>query len=447
MGKIGLIIWREYFTRIRNKTFIVMSILGPVLIAGFFTLVVWLPNADKTEQKIMVIDESYAIRANKIADNEFIHFYYPEMKLEAARKSFYETDFTCILYIPYNVISGGGAVQLYYKKSPGFSTQNYIKSQLESIFYEYKLASNKIDPTVIKNAREPLKIIERKLGENGKVEASKNENIRLAGFGLGAIIFIFIIMYGMQVMRGVMEEKTNRIVEVIVSSVKPFQLMMGKIIGIALVGLTQFLLWVILSSALTSVTSGIFLKKIYSDAKSVQSNKEEVYKQGSNAHFAEMKKVDSKMAAVKMVMDLDTIDFAEVVICFMFYFLGGYLLYSSLFAAIGSAVDSEADTQQFLMPVMIPLMAGYVISVAFIMNPESNLVMWGSMIPFTSPIVMMVRLPFGVPLWQILLSMSFLVMGFLFTTWLAGKIYRTGILMYGKKVSWRELSKWIFYKA
>ncbi|MFL5752081.1 MAG: ABC transporter permease [Bacteroidia bacterium] len=447
MGKIGLIIWREYSTRIRNKTFIVMSILGPVLIAGFFTLIVWLPNADKTEQKVMVVDESYAIRMNKIPDNAFMKFYYPEMKLEAASKSFYETDFTCILYIPYNVISGGGAVQLYYKKSPGFAAENYIKSQLESKFYEFKLASNKIDPAIIKNAREPLKLITSKLDAKGNSVETRNENIMWIGFAGGVLIFMFVIMYGVQVMRSVMEEKTNRIVEVIVSSVKPFQLMMGKIIGVALVGLTQFVLWVILSSALTSVASGIFLKKISADVQNLQSNKEEVYKQGSNTKFNELKKVDSKLGALQMVRDLESVDFTEVIICFMFYFLGGYLLYSSLFAAIGSAVDSEADTQQFMMPVMLPLILGYVMSVNFIQNPEGDLAFWGSMIPFTSPIVMMVRLPFGVPLWQILLSMSFLVMGFLFTTWLAGKIYRTGILMYGKKVSWKELSKWIFYRG
>ncbi len=448
MGKIGLIIWREYWTRVRNKTFIVMSILGPLLIAGFFTFMVWLPNADKTTQKIMVIDESGVVKQNKIPDNEFIKFYYPEITYDEACKTFQEADFTCILHINNSEnVAVAAIVELFYKKSPGFSTENYIKSQLESKFYEFQLASNNIDPNVIKNARRPVTLATKKMDESGNAVDSKHEDVMFIGFFCGVLIFMFVIIYGMQVMRGVMEEKTNRIVEVIVSSVKPFQLMMGKIIGVAMVGLTQFIIWVILSTVLTTASSAMIFNKIMDDAGKLQNNKEIVYKQGSNLNAEQLEKMSSKMEAIEVIQHLKTINFTEVLVCFLIYFLGGYLLYSALFAAIGSAVDSEADTQQFMMPVMLPLILGYVMSINFIQNPESNLAFWGSMIPFTSPIVMMVRLPFGVPLWQIALSVTFLIAGFIFTTWIAAKIYRTGILMYGKKITWKELGKWMFYKG
>ena len=446
MGKIGIIIWREFLVKIRNKSFIVMSILGPVLIAAFTTLVIWLPNADKTEQKILIVDDSYIIKTSKIADNKFIQFSYSDQSFDEARKSFYKTDYTCLLYIPYNVISGGGAVQLYFKKSPGFVTENYVKSQLEARFYEVKLATNRIDPNLIKNARAPIKLITSKLDEEGNSIETKNENLMWIGFAAGVLIFMFVLMYGMQVLRSVMEEKNNRIVEVIVSSVKPFQLMIGKILGVALVGLTQFLIWIIFSFILTTFVSAIFLKDIVKDVRTFNEQQEVVYKHGSNVNLNEMQKVETKLEAVQMVQDLAALNLPKILFCFAIYFLGGFFLYSALFAAIGAAVDSDADTQQFLTPVMLPLMLGYVMSINFIQNPQGDLAFWASIIPFTSPIAMMVRLPFDPPMWQLILSIVLLILGFLFTTWIAGRIYRTGILMYGKKVSWKELGKWLFYK-
>jgi ABC-2 type transport system permease protein len=247
-------------------------------------------------------------------------------------------------------------------------------------------------------------------------------------------------------MRSVMEEKTNRIIEVIVSSVKPFELMLGKIIGVAMVGITQFLIWVVLSSTLTTVASGIVLSGVVKDVNMMQEQNEIVYKQGSNANFEEIKNPQNKLEAISVVKDFFSLNVTEIIVCFFIYFLGGYLLYSALFAAIGSAVDAEADTQQFMLPVMLPLMSGYMMAIGIAQDPETSVAFWGSIIPFTSPIVMMVRLPFGVPAWQIWLSVSLLIMGFIFTTWLAGRIYRTGILMYGKKITWKELGKWLSYK-
>jgi ABC-2 type transport system permease protein len=243
-----------------------------------------------------------------------------------------------------------------------------------------------------------------------------------------------------------MEEKTNRIVEVIVSSVKPFELMLGKIIGVAILGIIQFAIMGIITFALTTVLSTIFLKDVSAQLKVFQSQQELVKKSGTNVNFNELEKFDDKLEVFDLLQKIQKIDFVEVFICFVLYFIGGYLFYSSIMAAIGSAVDSEADSQQFITPVMIPLMVGYFIATKTIMDPDSSAVFWGSIIPFTSPIVMMSRITNGVPMWELVLSLSILFVSFVFTTWLAGKIYRTGILMYGKKTSWREIGKWLFYK-
>lgn len=445
MNKISLIIWREYFERIRKKSFIVMSLLGPILLAGGFAVMIWLANADKTEQKIEVIDASMAF--GKLPDNEFIRFYNPDIKIEQARKEFYNTDFTCILYIPYNVAQSSKApVELYFKKSPGFAVNQYIRDVMEKRLYELKLAANNIDPSIIKNARQTIEITNIKVDEGGKIKESKTDILMGVGFACGILIFVFLTVYGAQVMRSVMEEKTSRIVEVIVSSVKPFQLMMGKIIGVAFVGITQFVIWILLTVMLTTVLSATLLKDVTADAMKNRARMEIIYKQGSNVQMKTLPKIDSRMEALGMIEDLQGLNFMEITICFFLYFLGGYLFYSALFAAIGSAVDSEADTQQFMLPVMLPLTVGYMMTVNVMQNPEGNIAFWGSMIPFTSPIVMLARLPHGVPPWQIWVSLSLLVLGFIFTVWLAGRIYRTGILMYGKKVSWREVLKWVTYK-
>jgi ABC-2 type transport system permease protein len=285
------------------------------------------------------------------------------------------------------------------------------------------------------------------IDDQGKSVDDKFETKMAIGIGLAVFIYFFIIMYGMQIMRGVMEEKTSRIVEVIVSSVKPFQLMMGKIIGIALVGLTQFFLWVVLSLTLTGVINATIMKNIIKDTQVQQAQKEQVFKTGANMNIKEMQKINTPMSLINEQKGLNDVDFTAIIICFGFYFLGGYLLYGALYAAMGAAVDTETDTQQFMLPVTIPIILSFVFAQYVAMNPTSSLSFWLSIIPFTSPITMMVRLPFGVPMWELALSMSLLVVGFIFTTWIAGKIYKTGILMYGKKTTWRELGKWLFYKS
>ncbi len=256
-------------------------------------------------------------------------------------------------------------------------------------------------------------------------------------------MFIFIFMYGVQVMRGVMEEKQNRIVEVLISSVKPFQLMMGKIVGIALVGFIQFVLWIAITTTLVTAGSALLLKDRF-DPEVMASTPMTTEVQGQLAEQAGM----PDMEDIKFLQALKKIDWPLTLGMFLFYFIGGYLLYSSLLAAIGSAVDSETDTQQFMFPVTLPMIFAIFTAQAAVYNPGSAMVLWCSLIPFTSPIVMMVRVAMGnAPVWQLALSMLLLVGTFVATTWLAGRIYRTGILMYGKKVSWKEMGKWLFYKG
>jgi ABC-2 type transport system permease protein len=244
-----------------------------------------------------------------------------------------------------------------------------------------------------------------------------------------------------------MEEKTNRIVEVIVSSVKPFQLLMGKIIGVAMVGLTQFLLWVILSLTITGILNATVFKDMVAEAKFHQEQVKEIEKKGIEFSKKELKPLKQPMELFKEREALAKIDFGKILFCFGFYFLAGYLLFGAMYAAIGSAVDAETDTQQFMLPVTLPIIVSFIFAQYVAMNPHSTLSVWLSIIPFTSPVTMMVRIPFDPPAWQLAISMISLVIGFLFTTWLASRIYRTGILMYGKKVSWREIGKWLFYKG
>ncbi|MBP7808069.1 MAG: ABC transporter permease [Bacteroidia bacterium] len=446
MGKIGLIIHREIMAKLRSKTFIIMTFLAPVLIAGFFGVIIWMSMNDKAEQNILVIDETEFFKG-KLSGNDYITFSFTSASLDKSLDGFYESDKTCLLYIPNNLVEGaGGAVKIFYKKAPGFAIQSDIRRQVEKILYEHKLRANNIDPQVIHNANQSVKLITEKVNEKGEHAEQTTGFMSIFGFISGAIMFMFILLYGMMVFRSVMEEKTNRIVEIIVSSVKPFQLMLGKIIGIAILGIGQFITMGIITAILSTVLSTSLLGDINKDLDKFQKQQDLVYKNGTNVDLEKFDKMQDKLEVFEIIQQAGKINYVEIAICFLLYFLGGYLFYSSILAAIGSAVDAEADAQQFMMPVMLPLIAGYFISAKMMTNPEGSMAFWGSIIPFTSPIVMMARLPFGVPVYQIIISIALLFASFVGTTWLAGKIYRTGILMYGKKVTWRELSKWLFYK-
>jgi ABC-2 type transport system permease protein len=445
MNKILLIIKREYLSRVKKKSFIIMTILGPLLMAGIMVVPIWLSMQKPDKQKIEVIDESYLFKG-LIPEKSFIHFDYPEVTFVKAQEGFYDTDYDAILWIAPNILEGKGAVKIFYKKQLGIATEEYVRTTLNKMMYDVILAKNKVNLDAIKSAEvgSRFELITEELQSTGKSKKTNTGLYMAIGLGAGILIYFFIFLYGVQVMRGVMEEKTNRIVEVILSSVKPFQLMMGKIIGVAMVGLTQFLLWVVLTTTLYSIATVTILKNV--DIKQIQ-QKEEVVKVGADLNYMNMKKIHQPNDVTRIWNDFKNVDILSITLCFLFYFLIGYLMYAALFAAVGSAVDNEADTQQFMLPITIPLIFSFVIAQNVIQDPQSSMAFWFSIIPLTSPIVMMVRLPFGVPIWEVVLSMSLLVVGFFITTWLAARIYRTGILMYGKKVTWRELGKWLFYKG
>lgn len=446
MSKIGLIVGREIKSKLTNKTFIIMTFLTPLIFVGALGLIFWTSMPEKIEQQLLVIDKT-GLFQNTLKGNDYISLTFSNEDIFKAQEEFPKSDYTAIMFIEKgadgNIIP---MARILYKKHPGLAFQTYIRQELENIYYEYKLRANNIDPAIIVNARQGFTVRMDKVDEHGAVNHS--EGIQLFSFAMGLIMMLFILMYGMMVFRSVMEEKTNRIVEVIVSSVKPFELMIGKIVGIAFVGLIQFLTTAIITSILGLVLSGIFLK----DFKELKNKFDEqnalVQKLGTNAG-TNLKPSDDFKSNQKMfdtLQQLEKINFTKIGIFFVLFFIGGYLFYSSLLAAIGSAVDSESDSQQFMFPVLIPLMIGYFLAIKIMISPESTAVVVGSFIPFTSPIVMMARMPQDPPIWQVLTSIAILYISFIITTWLASKIYRTGILMYGKKTSWREIGKWLFYK-
>lgn len=432
---------REYFTRVKKKSFLIMTILGPLLMGAVFVAMLMIDKVDTEVKTIAVVDETHIFR-NKFRDNERIKFIYSDSPVDSLRNTSKSSGIFGVLYIPAtsNLAALEKAVVLYSESQPGFELISKVKFTLEKEINTSKYLEAGIDENKLEAIKTDVSIRTRDLEDK---ETSTPLTTGL-GFASGLLIYLFIFIYGAMVMRGVMEEKTSRIVEVIISSVKPFQLMMGKIIGVALVGLTQFLLWVVLTLLIYSGVSAVMLK-----GKSEQERVEAMMKinpslqeQVGNGEIP----VDvGKGGADKLMEMIATINFPLIIGMFIFYFLGGYLLYSALFAAIGSAVDSETDTQQFMFPVTIPLILAYIASVNVMQNPQGNVAFWFSVIPLTSPVVMMVRIPFGVPVTHIILSVVLLIAGFIFTTWFAAKIYRTGILMYGKKVGYREIWKWIRY--
>ncbi len=441
MKKIALIIGREYMSRVKKKSFIVMTFLGPILIAGMYAIAIWLAiNADDMNKKKMVyvLDESTEFTGH-LRDSKSLSFEYSTSNLDSLKAEISKDEEAYVLYIP-KLTKDLSGVQLYSSKQASVSVVNYIEKEIEAELKDKKLVENGISREVLSSLDMNVSLKTIRITEKG--EESGNAN---ASYGIGMLasilIYLFIFLYGVQVMRGVIEEKNNRIVEVIISSVKPFQLMMGKIVGIALVGLTQFVLWVVLTSSI----SGIVGQQI-SSKMNTPTNQVENISQAQGVDQLTESNASGGNDITNFMDALGTINYPLILGSFLFYFLGGYLLYSALFAAIGSAVDNESETQQFMFPVTIPLIFSFVLaSSAVVNNPDGPIAFWLSMIPLTSPVVMMVRIPFGVPTWQLVCSMLLLILGFLGTVWLAAKIYRTGILMYGKKVTFKEMLKWLRY--
>lgn len=414
-----------------------MTLLGPLLFAGLMIVPIWLATSLEDNKLIQVIDESGLFK-DKLTNGSKIIYVYSDVSLDPAKDSLLKKDdFFAILYIPKLELNNPKGIQLISKKSISLDVQIGIEQNISRVAEYSKLVKSGIDIKALEGIKTRISINTINLSEKGEEDKSSAAAFAVSFIGT-FLIYISIFIYGAQVMRGVAEEKTNRIVEVIISSVSPFQMMMGKIVGVGLIGLTQFTLWLVFSFSISYGVSNYFQIDRFSNSQLEQTINQMPKDQ-------QLTKAPQALEINRFVEALGTIDLPLILGTFFFYFLGGYLLYSAMFAAVASAVDSEADTQQFMLPISTPIILSFVVAQIVARDPDGPVAFWMSMIPLTSPIIMMLRVPFGVPLWQLLLSMFLLVSGFVFTTWLAARIYRVGILLYGKKVTFKELGKWMFY--
>lgn len=442
MNKILLIIRREYLSRVKKKSFILMTFLTPLLIAGIYGLIGYFTykGISDTHDKIAVISTNKTL-TEKLATDKNVTYVYENKSLDQMKKSLKNSDYDYILYLPEFSLKAPKGIELFGAKQAGLSLSNRVSGDIEELIRNQKLKESGIAQSDLDQLKTAVDISTKKIAETGLEEESSAGASTVIAFIAGVLMFMFIMLYGVQVMRGVIEEKTSRIIEVMISSVKPFQLMMGKIIGIALVGLTQFILWIVLTFTISTVAITVFVDKV--DVKKIAASAQG----GSQLSTGTQAATVAQGPMTDVQKSLAGLDFGKIISVFVFFFLGGYLFYSALYAAIGSAVDSETETQQFMMPVMLPLLLGYALSLSVITNdPYGNVAFWLSMIPFTSPIAMVVRMPYGVSNWELILSMVILVVGFVGTVWVASRIYRVGILMYGKKTTFKEMFKWFTYR-
>jgi len=444
MSKISLIIQREYLTRVRKKSFIIMTILTPFLMASFLIVPTYLATKEDTQEKIIAVLDKTNITDGAIPQTDYLKFeYIDDTEIAKLKENFEQSGYYAILYIPENILISN-KVQLYSNQQTTMGVNQHISNALKSFFTQIKLKNENVPLDIMERIKTNINVDTIQWTSTGEEKEGSAEIVSVIGYISGFLMYMFIFMFGAQVMRGVMEEKTNRIVEVIISSVKPFQLMMGKVIGVALVGLTQFVIWIVLIFGLFYGAQLVLAdndKAAPSITQNLMNPNESGMNIGNTVDATQLQKMLDEITS-----KFETINFPLIIICFIFFFIGGYLLYASLYAAVGSAVDNETDTQQFMLPITIPIILGLLVMINAMQTPHSTISVVFSIIPFTSPIVMMARVPYGVPYWQLGLSAGLLVLTFLGTIWMAAKIYRTGILMYGKKVNYAELWKWIRYK-
>ncbi|MEI7960158.1 MAG: ABC transporter permease [Chitinophagaceae bacterium] len=443
MNKTWLIIQREYTSRVKNKRFLLITILMPILMVAFIVGSAYLSSTGTEQRKIAVIDPNGFFKGH-LKNSQQLEFSFPS---DVDTNNYKQKGYSDVLILP--KFEGNQKVDyiLRSKKSMGMMLQESITNKINSAIEDQMLQEAGIHQDVLDSIHKSSQFAELKAYED-KGKTSKESNAALAsgiGYASGFLIYLTMFIYGSMVMRGVMEEKTNRIAEVIISSVKPFELMMGKIIGIGAVGLTQFLLWIVLITTLSSVALGMLPADIQHQVSTLQQ---------SNGQMAGgmMQASESAQRIYNIQHTLATANWPLIISCFIFYFLGGFLFYAALFAAVGSVVNEDPqDAQSLMFPITMPIIFSYVITNVVIQNPNTPMAFWASIIPFSSPMVMMARIAYGVPstvpYWELALSMLTLIAGFVFTTWLSGKIYRTGILMYGKKATWKEMLKWAFKKA
>ena len=438
-NKTLLIISREYLTRIQKKSFIIITILMPILLVAMIVLPIMLVTLSEQRQfsRILVVDES-EIFINNFEDNKHYEFSYRSGDIEQIKKEAFDQDFDVVLQILGS--DQGVKSNIYYKKNLPTGLQSEVEDQMDDIFFNQLLRDSlHIEPARFENMQNLAKAESTtiQIDEQGGEKEHDAEINQIFGMVCGLVIYFIIIIFASQVLRGVLEEKSNRIVEVLISSVRPTQLLLGKIVGIALVGLTQLVIWIALSGA---ILGGIQLAapNLFSE------DSVETIAETPGVNLPDTAALQEQTGNIfEMIQNYFAVSFGTIILCFIFFFVVGYLIYSTLYAATGSVVDNESDSQQYTMPITIPLILAIVFVPNISMNPDGALAFWLSMIPLTSPIAMMVRLPSGVQAWELLLSMG-LALGFLvFSIWFAAKIYRIGILNYGNKPSWKTIFKWL----
>lgn len=435
MTKIWLVIQREFLSRVKKKSFLVATLLTPLIFPAIMGLFVWIAVEGEENQSLRVIEVVDENKLFFLESSDQYAFSFSGNEIERAKELVVQGERYGFLYIPKFDLKNPKGIIYYGEENPSMGLISYLENNLKKKIEEQRLFDAGIDPKIINEVRTKISIGSITLDGQGSETVTDATVNYVLGFTSGILIYIFIFVYGNQIMQGVIEEKSSRIVEILVSSLKPFQLMTGKIIGIGAVGLTQFLIWVILIGTLSAVLVGVLGMQMPQQQAMEMANPELVENIPTGSDLSEI---------VNLVSG---IDFLGLILSFIFYFVGGYLLYGALFAAIGAAVDSPSDAQQFMLPVTIPLIVSYMGLFVFVLDdPTSTVSFWLSIIPLTSPIAMMGRVSFGVPWPELLLSMSLLVGGFLMTTWMAGKIYRIGILMHGTKPSYKTLWRWIITK-
>jgi ABC-2 type transport system permease protein len=461
-SKFLLVAQREYVTRVRKRAFVVLTLLVPVLFAGFGLFVAKLAQSDEGTEIVDVRDESGLNIARRLVSTPQLQFLPVGGTLAEAKKNFQKDEHAGLLYLPASVRENDPqGVQFFGKGNISLGKENRVQQALTDAFAELKMQKSGLTQTQLDQLRAKVPLSAVSVDDTG-AEKSSNSGVTTSIASVLAIgIYFFIFLYGVQIMRGVGEEKSSRVMEVMLSAVKPFDLMMGKIMGIAAVGLTQFLLWGVLSWGASTVLVPFMINTdkpakttaattLASPAASSAAADDSPLASGGATSAEQMNPAKRAGAVGDLLGKLreQNIPVATIFFGFIAYFLGGYLLYGALFGAVGAAVDDQTDTQQFMFPITMPLILSYIVGFSVILrNPDGPVAFWMSMIPFTSPVAMVIRLPFGVPLWQLAVSISLLVVGFVGTVWVAARIYRVGILMYGKKVTYKELSKWMFYKG
>ena len=441
MNKTWLIFQREFLKRVQKKSFLIATLLVPLVFPAILAIMVYVfikQEEGATAQTIVVYDESGRV---DFQDDSRYKFIKADGDFEKVKSDFHSSKHYAILRIPRFDLSKPEGLTLYTRENPSIRKMDELEAILEDKIHDLKLEHFNIDKQTLENLKTNVSLNNINLSATGEEKQSNTGALYVLGFVLGILIYMFVLIYGMQIMLGVIDEKTSKVVEVIISSVKPFQLMMGKILGIAAVGLTQVAIWVILISVLSSATLGLFgVSMPQKDAM------EQITRMQDPENQQAMQEQNNKV--IRTLQVLNEIPMTYVVFNFIFFFLGGYLLYGALFAAVGSAVDSQQEAQQFTFPIMLPLLISYFGLFLFILtDPHSTASFWFSIIPFTSPIAMVGRLGFEPPLWQLVLSQVLLIAGFIFTTWVAARVYRIGILMHGSKVNYKVLAKWFMMKA